>query len=519
MYITLNDIAKSRIAAGSAMGSAAILADLIRKDKASEEYKQAEIGARYYRGEHDILMHDFRQDTVVTTDADGKEINETFINPNRSNHLEVHPFFHNHVEQKVAYISGREPSILVDGAQRGDDGSASNDEQRYQDALAKTTGEMFGDMLADWETAASWGGVAWLHEYIDGKGQLRQAVIPRTEGLPIYDTEYQRTLVEFIRHYPIHVNEAGAEKIVTRAEWWTAQNVTYYIGDGAGGFKLDPDVPANPAPHYWDVTTTTAEDGVTPVETGRKARNWGRLPFVELPNNRDRTTDLQRYKSLIDANDLISSKGTNNLLDFNEFWTVIQGFGGDLASAVAKRLKINQAVAITSQGGDVEMKQLALDMKGRIDWMKELRDAIHEFGMAVDISPDKLGNAPSGVSLKFQYTLLDLKANRMIAKLKAALKEHFSFVTEMLNRDGTSWDAGKVSISVNKSMIANDTETVTMLVQSQGLVPEKILLAAHPLVDDADQAYKDLLEERKAKAKEQQAAFSAYPDHNHGDDE
>jgi SPP1 family phage portal protein len=511
MYITQNDIAKMRIRAGAALGIGAIIKDLLEKDKASEEYKQAEIGARYYRGEHDILKHDFRKDTVVTTDADGKEITETFINPNRSNHLEVHPFFHNHVEQKVAYISGREPSILVDGAKRGEDGSAANDEQKYQDALAKTTGEAFNDILADWETMASWGGVAWLHEYLDAQGQLKQAVIPRTEGLPIYDTEYQRTLVEFIRHYPIRVNEAGAEKTITRVEWWTAQDVTYYISDDIEGFKLDPDVATNPAPHYWDVTRTTAEDGETQVETGRKPRSWGRLPFVELPNNRDRTTDLQRYKSLIDANDLISSKGTNNLLDFNEFWTVIQGFGGDFASAMAKRLKINQAVAITSQGGDVEMKQLALDMKGRIDWMKELRDAIHEFGMAVDINPDRIGNAPSGVSLKFQYTLLDLKANRMIAKLKTALKEHFAFVTEMLNRKGTNWDAGKVSVRINKSLITNDVETVNMLSQSQGLVPEKLLLAAHPLVDDADQTYKDLLEERKARDKAQKALFGQPP--------
>lgn len=519
MYITQADIAKLRVQAGAAMGIGAILKDLLTKDKASEEYNQAIIGELYYRGEHDILKHDFRRDTIATTDAEGKETTETFVNPNRSNHLEVHPWLFTHIEQKVAYISGKEPSVLVDGAKRGEDGSPANDEQRYQDELAKTTGARWADVLADWETAASWGGVAWLHEYLDAAGKLRQAVIPRTEGIPIYDGQYQRELVEFIRHYLVTVNEAGREKQVTRVEWWTAQDVTYYIDDGQGNFKLDPDVQQNPAPHFWDVTTATADDGVTRVETRRDARSWGRVPFVELPNNAGRTTDLKRYKTLIDAYDLIRSKGTNNLMDFNEFWTIIQGFGGDLASAMAKRLKINQAVSITSQGGNVEMKQLSLDMKGRIDWLKELRDAIHEFGMAVDVNPDRIGNAPSGVSLKFQYTLLDLKANRMISKLKTALQQHFAFVTEMLNRQGSTWDAEKVSATINKSLITNDAETVTMLAQSQGLVPEKLLLANHPLVEDADQAYKDLLEEREAKAVAQREVFGQAPPGGDGGDD
>jgi hypothetical protein len=48
-------------------------------------------------------------------------------------------------------------------------------------------------------------------------------------------------------------------------------------------------------------------------------------------------------------------------------------------------------------------------------------------------------------------------------------------------------------------MIVNDAETVNMIMQSRGLVPDNILLQHHPLVDDAAQTEKDL---QKQQAKE-----------------
>ena len=58
---------------------------------------------------------------------------------------------------------------------------------------------------------------------------------------------------------------------------------------------------------------------------------WGRVPFIVLENNRNRTTDLKPIKGLIDAYDYISSEGTNNLLDLVELYWVIQGYGGETA--------------------------------------------------------------------------------------------------------------------------------------------------------------------------------------------
>ena len=57
----------------------------------------------------------------------------------------------------------------------------------------------------------------------------------------------------------------------------------------------------------------------------RDRHGWGRVPFIPLRNNEKELTDLQLVKGLIDAYDLVSSEGTNNLLDLVDLYWVIQG--------------------------------------------------------------------------------------------------------------------------------------------------------------------------------------------------
>lgn len=506
MLITQTDLINLRIQAGAAMSNAQILAELIASHETDPGRIKALDADRYYKGEHDIKALDFQKITII----DANDAEEEFTNKNRSNVRIQHRFLFNQVEQKIGYISGKEPTIAVDDAKAPENETKGNEEFSFQTSLANTTDSKFRKILLQWQRKTSLHGVSWLHEYKDPKGKLREVIIGRDSFIPIYDTLYEQDLIEGIYYFPIEVREGTRKKTIFKAQWWTASNVTYYIQQG-NSYILDPDYLVNPAPHYWEVKKVNGPDGVTQIEKSRAPISWGRLPFIEQANNADKLTDLEPIKDLIDAYDLVSSKGTNNLMDFNEFYAVIQGFGGDTASAIIRKLEVNRAVSVGGTGGSVEMKQLDLQMAGRIDWLKELWKAIHVFGQAVDVSNDQLGNAPSGVSLKFQYTLLDLKANNMIIEAETALKDHLSFVTGEINkRDKKEYDPEKIRVSFNKSQITNDAELVQMIIASENLVPERTLLAAHPLVHDVDQAYKDLIEQRKQKLEEQRQQFGEF---------
>ncbi len=175
------------------------------------------------------------------------------------------------------------------------------------------------------------------------------------------------------------------------------------------------------------------------------------------------------------------------------YWT-IEGAGGENASSILKRLQINKAVSVQSTGDSkITAKQIELPVAGRLEFLKMLRKDIFQFGMGIDTDSDKFGNAPSGVSLKFQYTLLDQKAGNMIAKLKKVIKGLLWYVTNDYNsKHNTNYNAYDIQVDINKNMITNDVEMMSMIQSSKGIVSDKTLLAAHPFVTDINAELQEL---------------------------
>ena len=281
-----------------------------------------------------------------------------------------------------------------------------------------------------------------------------------------------------------------------KEEWlgkqFLAEDVTYFTENGDGEFLQEKSC------GHWAVTALL--DG---EETETEQHGWGRVPFIPLRNNEKELTDLQLVKGLIDAYDLVSSEGTNNLLDLVDLYWVIQGYGGETASAVAKKLQINKAVQISDSSGNVEAKQVQLPVEGRLDWMQMLRKDIFHFGMGVDTDSDDWGKAASGVALKFQYAMFYLKINGIVPEIKRAVKEFFRFATEDWNREnGTDWDWRKIQITLNTNGITDDMETMQIIAASKGMVSEKTLLGKHPFVEDVNSEMEQLERERKEKNNE-----------------
>ena len=222
-----------------------------------------------------------------------------------------------------------------------------------------------------------------------------------------------------------------------------------------------------------------------------------------LENNCNRTTDLRPIKGLIDAYDYISSEGTNNFLDLVDLYWVIQGYGGETAGAIVRKLKINKAVNISGSGdgSGIKAQQVNLPVNERIEFLKMLRRDIYHLGMGIDIDDERFGTAPSGVSLQFRYANLRHKCENMAPRLKKAIKEFFWFITEDYNRkNGTSFDAGIIRVNINYSQIANDVETVDIITKSEGVISRRTQLEHHPFVTDVNEELKRLEEQEKEAA-------------------
>lgn len=501
MFLTEADLLNRRLLMQGKLNAGDMVRDLLEEERVSERRQRMLEGERYYYAEHDIVGRDFRRDFVSETELDGatgeeREVIRSFRNPNRSNYRVVNAFHRVLVDQKVYYLLSREPMLRVRGSE------LEEERRRYERVLSELADERFNETVQELVINASNHGFGAIHVYYDETGRLCYDVVSATELIPVYDTGFERELTEVIRYYPITVVQDGVKRVRQCVEWWTKEDVTYFTEETPGGFVLDGEKGENPAPHWWEVVLA---DG---VEVRRVSHSWGRVPFVILRNNRRMMTDLEYVKGLIDAYDLLASEGVNNFADLVDLYWVIAGYGGEAASAIARKLKINRAVSVSDASGRIEAKQMELPVAGRIEFLKCLRRDIFHFGMGIDTDADKygsdhLGNMPSGVSLKFQYTQLDLKAMGLSVRLKRAMKELLWFLTADYNAlNGTAYDAAWVNVSLNLNRIADDVETVQMIRDSAGLVSRKTLLGRHPFVEDVNEELQMVLEEKKGEKQE-----------------
>ena len=99
--------------------------------------------------------------------------------------------------------------------------------------------------------------------------------------------------------------------------------------------------------------------------------------------------------------------------------------------------------------------------------------------------PDKFGNSPSGVALKFMYALLDLKSNSTISKFTLALENYSYFLSKFAEvvKPG-KYNFEKLEFTFNKSMLLNEKEMVDMAKESKGIISDETIIANHPWVKD-----------------------------------
>jgi hypothetical protein len=120
LYISDLDLIKQKLTVEGKLNQSEIIKMILNDAETNIQRLFMAIGERYYAGEHDILAHDFRRSEVYDTipadeSSDGKEHDSisTVINKNNSNLHNVHNFHKLLVDQKVAYIAGKAPTIAI----------------------------------------------------------------------------------------------------------------------------------------------------------------------------------------------------------------------------------------------------------------------------------------------------------------------------------------------------------------------------------------------------------------------
>lgn len=461
-YITEDLLTQNDIVADSPEMKALIIRELI-----DQHYTVDMIaGAEYYSNRNDIISR-----KLYYRDSEGNQAEDT----EKVNNKMTHNWHKLLVDQKCAYLVGN--PVTFGFKDEGKD-------KEFLDKINEVLEDDFDDEAAELLKEASNKGVAWLQLYIEkveeGKqGALKYAMIPSEEVIPVWDTERQKDLVEVIRYYTITVND----KEVIKAEWWTANDVTYFVETDGGSFVPDPDYDINPAPHFIK---------------NKKAGSWNKVPFICFKNNEELQSDLDFYKALVDVYDKINSDIANDFEEIQKLFMVIRGYLGTDNKELLENLRYYKLIKV-DEGGGVDTIDQDIPIQAFNEFADRLEENIFLFGQGVNVKSDKFGNAASGIALKFMFAMLDLKSGITERKFRKGLRDLIEFIAAYYQiKEGKTYDPKEITITFNRSILINEFEMSQIALNSKGVISDETIVSNHPWVDDQSGEMERLEKQKEA---------------------
>lgn len=424
---------------------------MVDNDRGSQLKHDMQVGLNYYNGRHDI--EDYR---LFYFNNEGNLVEEK----NRSNVRIAHQYFTELVDQKVQYLLSNPVEVTTE-------------QEGLQEYLEEYLDEDFQLVLQELVEGASLKAQEYIFWQQDADNHLRFKTADALKVIPIYDAFYN--IDQIIYYYDDEITQDSKKKTVTKIHLWTKDEVFYFVQLEGQELKLDDSETLNPRPHI------IAKKGEQSLGKG-----YGQVPFICLKNNRQGTNDLQPVKKLIDDYDMMACALSNNLADFDHPIYAVRGFAGDDLNGLVTNLKTKKTVGVGEKGGiDVVTTQIPVDArKAKLEIDKE---AIYKFGMGFDSSQTGDGNV-TNVVIKSRYSLLDLKCNKIEARLRVVIKQMLELIVDNINQvHKKSYDPSELTITITRDVMANEVDNVTMAkteAETKQIMIANIMTAATRLDDD-----------------------------------
>ena len=402
---------------------------LIDEDVASDKKRRAKEGMRYYEGDHDILQY-----RLFYYNADGILVEDK----TRANNRICHPFFTELVDQLASYVMSFDENPIT----------AKDNAEGLQDHLDLYFDDEFWAEVQELIIGANAKGFEYLYAYKDITDRLR---FECADSLGVVEVRAKDTddHCQYVIYWYVD-RIAKDNKTIKRIQVFNKDEIWFFEQVDDGSIVLDEDEPINPKPN---VLWTDKNTG------GKYGQNLGFIPFWRLDNDRKQFGGLKPIKALIDDYDLMECGLSNNLQDFDTPIHLVKGFEGDDLSELQHNIKTKKVVGV-GEGGGLDILTVDVPYQARKAKADEDEKNIYRFGMGFNSSQVGDGNV-TNVVIRSRYTLLDLKAKKLITRLKRFLKPIIQVVLDEINKqNGTDYQYTDVVIDFHPVVPTNEQETV-----------------------------------------------------------
>lgn len=402
---------------------------LIEEDTLSDKKQRAAEGQRYYDAEHDILQY-----RMFYYNTDGVLVEDRA----RSNSKICHPFFTELVDQLAAYIMSFDENPI----------RAKDTADGLQEHLDMYFDDEFWAEIQDLITGTSAKGFEYLYAFKNAENRLS---FHCADSLGVIEVREKDTDSKYNCIIYWYIERVGIDKkVIKRIEIHDQNQIWFYNQVDSGAIVLDEDAPFNPMPNilYKNKKSDTYYGG-----------NLGFIPFWRLDNCRKQYSGLKPIKGLIDDYDLMECGLSNNLQDFDKPIHLVRGFQGDDLDELQQNIKTKKILGVDDTGG-LDILTVNVPYEARKTKADEDEKNIYRFGMGFNSAQSGDGNI-TNIVIKSRYTLLDLKAKKLIKRLKRFLKPIIRVVLDEINtKNGTDYQYTDVIVEFNPVIPTNEKENV-----------------------------------------------------------
>ena len=390
----------------------------------------------------------------------------------RSNSKIEHPILRKLIKQKEDYLLSKPFTVATDS-------------DAYSKQLNKLFGKKFRKKLKAFGGNMVRHGIAYWVPGINEKNEMFFKKITPLDTV-VYWTDSEKDEVDaFLHFYNIDEYTPSGKITVKKAEYWDKNGVRYFSAeDNTKDYKVDTS--------HGNKKDDYAESHL--IINGENY-NWEEVPIVW--GRYDQGLPLQYFiKELIDDINCQTSVTSDTNRDIAKFIYILKNYGGQDLGEFIKDLRENLAIKVDADGG-VDKLQADLNVESVLAFLDKQRKDCFDYGAGVDTKDTDLGNA-SGRAINFRYADLTSdcegiaeELNCMFERLKIFIDFYFS-----INSFGNFEDT-EFSIEFNYDMVVNESDIISDIRNSVGIISNKTLLQNHPYVENVEKEEKQIIKEQQ----------------------
>ena len=183
---------------------------------------------------------------------------------------------------------------------------------------------------------------------------------------------------------------------------------------------------------------------------------------------------------------------SNNLVDFDTPIHVVKGFEGDNLDELQQNIKTKKIIGMesTDAGAGVDVKTVNIPYEARKIKLELDEKNIYRFGFGLNTAGLKDTAATTNIAIKAAYSLLDLKANKLIVRLKQFFRKLLKPVlTEINEINGTDYQMKDVYFNFEPEVMSNAQENAQIALteaQTRQIEINIIMSLAQTLDDETE---------------------------------